>query len=97
MRENLEQIIVAQPFEPLFYISSTNILQAFNVKGYISIGELKLVNNLVPELTKRIAPAITKQTRTMIDAMGEPFHYEQLLIRLLLVDIARRHEARRAV
>ena len=65
----------------------------FAVKGCISVGEIKLYNRLAPELTARIAPEIIKGTRTMIDAMGKPFHYKQLVLRLLFLDIADRHKA----
>ncbi len=67
------------------------IASHFHVKGCIAVGEIQLSNTLAPELTARIAPEIVKGTRTMIDAMGKPFHYEQMVLRLLFLDISDRH------
>ncbi|MFC2049503.1 hypothetical protein ACFLR2_02370, partial [Chlamydiota bacterium] len=70
-----------------------DLKRRFAVKGCISVGEMKLYNRLAPELTARIAPKIVEGTRTLIDAMGKPFHYKQLVLRLLFLDIADRHTA----
>ena len=69
------------------------LTEHFTVKGCISVGEIKLHNRLAPEITAHIAPKIIKGTRTMIDAMGKPFHYKQLVLRLLFLDIADRRAA----
>lgn len=80
-------------FENEDFKSLRQLADHYTVKGCISVGEIKLYNRLAPELTARIAPEIIKGTRTMIDAMGKPFHYKQLVLRLLFLDIAERQAA----
>ena len=75
------------------FSSLRHLTEHFTVKGCISVGEIKLHNRLAPEITAHIAPKIIKGTRTMIDAMGKPFHYKQLVLRLLFLDIADRQAA----
>ncbi len=82
--------IQKEAFEGESFTSLSQLTEHFTVKGCISVGEIKLHNRLAPEITAHIAPKIIKGTRTMIDAMGKPFHYKQLVLRLLFLDIADR-------
>lgn len=66
------------------------IAQQFSVKGCISIGQIKLYKTVAPTLIARVAPRITQGTQAMIGAMEKPFHYKQLILRLILLDIAKR-------
>ncbi len=63
-----------------------------DVKGCISVGEVKLLNNLAPRMIGQITPLIADRIKALTIALGKPFHYKQLMLRLLFLDIARRQK-----
>jgi len=67
--------------------------EGFDVKGCISVGQIQLYQTIVPKAIALISPKIIEGTRTLVDAMGKPSHYKQLVLRLLFLDIARRESA----
>ncbi len=64
---------------------------ALDVKGYISVGESKIYNKVADLVIPHIAPKIKDHTHTLINAMGKKFHFEQLFLRAICVDIVRSH------
>lgn len=68
-----------------------NVAKEFKVQGCVSIGELKLFNGIAPQLMQHIVPQVANSIRTLIDAFGKPFHYKQLVLRLVFSDIAKRY------
>lgn len=64
----------------------------FNVKGYISVGQLEITHAVAPKVTELISKEVTKGTRALIGAMGKRQHYKQLVLRGLFLEVARRQE-----
>lgn len=70
---------------------SALIADNLKVSAYIAVGELKLAQNITPIATT-IAPRISESITHLLDSLGEPFHYKQLILRLVILDIVRRNE-----
>lgn len=68
------------------------IADNLKVSGYVAVGELKLAQNITP-IVSTIAPRISESITHLLDSLGKPFHYKQLILRLVILDIVRRNEA----
>jgi len=66
--------------------------KTFQVKGCISVGEMKLRQAVAPKLIDIASPLIQQHMETMIKILGESFHTKQFLLRLIFADIAKRQE-----
>lgn len=67
---------------------STN---ALTVKGCIAVGELKFMNNkglIIANITERI----TTKINHLLDSLGKPFHYKQLVLRMVVQDIVNQRQ-----
>lgn len=68
------------------------ISDELKVNGFIAVGELQLSQNITP-LVATIAPRISESITNLLDSLGKPFHYKQLILRLVLLDIVKRNES----
>ncbi|NGX61590.1 MAG: hypothetical protein K940chlam9_01077 [Chlamydiae bacterium] len=64
------------------------------VKGVISVGELQIHRTIAPRLVSQLVPHITDAVEILIKSMNDPFHYDQTILRLLFLDLARRNTGR---
>lgn len=62
----------------------------FCVQELVSIGADALHNEAVPLVKETVAPSIKQKIKTMISSLAKPFHYEQIGLNLIMVDIADR-------
>lgn len=67
-----------------------------SVKGYITVGELQLKETLSPKIISVVVPQIESKMETAIQALEKPFHWKQLVLRLILTDIANKKSAPKA-
>ncbi|MCH9627195.1 MAG: hypothetical protein S4CHLAM2_08300 [Chlamydiales bacterium] len=59
-----------------------------DVKGCIVFGHLKITQNL-DRIVALITPQILRTVGTLITSLGKSFHYEQLAVRIFLLDLAK--------
>lgn len=62
---------------------------ALTVKGCIAVGELHFMNNkglIIANITNQI----TSKINHLLDSLGKPFHYKQLVLRMVVQDIVNR-------
>ncbi len=67
------------------------LVDELDVKGCIVFGHLKITQNL-DRIVALITPQILRTVGTLIASLGKSFHYEQLAVRLILLDLAERSE-----
>lgn len=78
------------PVREKFLTSVENL----NVKGCLTVGDTGLFELFGKPLTGKVIPTIVKGSRNLIHAMGDPFHYKQLALRLVAVDLANSNTAK---
>ncbi len=63
------------------------------VKGYITVGQLQLRQTLSPKIVAGLVPHIHGKMETVVTSLGKPFHWKQLVLRLMITGIAKQQDS----